>query len=199
MGKHIAFIIDKSGSMKGSEVKVVTGYNELLGEQKAELGKMLLTTIFFDTAAMTRHDCIEVKDADLLSLADYVPSGGTALLDTVGDAVTEIKEGNSPEGGLLVIMTDGRENVSRRFTYERVKQMLKEMEGNGWKVLYIGADITDFTDAERLGIHREQRASITKENLSPAMKNLSTGIKELRKGNPMGAYSASTDKLFDRT
>jgi len=199
MAKQIVFIIDKSGSMKGSEIKVVTGYNELMEEQKAEPGQMLITTILFDTSAVTKHNCVEIKDAGELSLTDYVPSGSTALLDTVGDAVTAIRERNGSTGGLLVIITDGMENASKRYTYESVKLMLKGLKESGWETRYIGADLADFADAERMGIQREHRMSIAKENLSPAMKDISSGIKEFRKGNPMGASMPSTGKLFDRT
>jgi len=199
VSKEIVFIIDKSGSMKGSETKVVTGYNELLEEQKAESGKMLITTILFDTSAVTKHNCVEIKDAGELSLKDYVPSGSTALLDTVGDAVTAIRERKPSTGGLLVIITDGMENASKRYTYESVKLMLKGLKESGWETRYIGADLADFADAERMGIQREHRMSIAKENLSPAMKDISSGIKEFRKGNPMGASIPSKGTLFDRT
>jgi len=199
MAKQIVFIIDKSGSMKGSETKVVTGYNELLEEQKAEPGQMLITTILFDTSAVTKHNCVEIKDAGELGLTDYVPSGSTALLDTVGDAVAAIRERNASTGGLLVIITDCMENASKRYTYESVKLMLKGLKEGGWEIRYIGADLADFADAERMGILREHRMSIAKENLSPAMKDISSGIKEFRKGNPMGSSMPLTGKLFDRT
>jgi Mg-chelatase subunit ChlD len=54
MAKEIVFIVDKSGSMSGSEVAVVTGYNELLAEQKAEAGDMLITTVFFNLSPRSR-------------------------------------------------------------------------------------------------------------------------------------------------
>lgn len=199
MAKQIVFVIDKSGSMQGSETMVVTGYNELLQEQKAESGTMLLTTILFNTSAVTIHNCIEITDTANLNRSDYVPSGSTALFDAIGDTVTEIRESNTSEGGLLVIMTDGMENASMRYTYESVKQLLNRLKEYGWEVLYLGADLKDFTDAERMGIHREQHMSVAKENLYPAMKDISNGIKEFRKGNPMRFSRTSNDKLFDKT
>ena len=197
MVKQIVLVIDKSGSMARSANEVVTGYNELLEEQKTEPGQMLITTVLFDTTAVSIHNCVDINDAAKLKLTDYVPFGSTALLDAVGDAVTAIRERNSSEGGLLVIITDGMENASKRYTYEGVKLLLNGIKESGWEIRYIGADLANFADAERMGIHSEQRMSIVKKNLSPTMKNISSGIKELRKGNPMMFAMHSTGKPSD--
>ena len=199
MVKEIVFLIDKSGSMGGSEDRVVKGYNELLQEQKAEPGTLLLTTILFDHNATTLHERVGIQDVAALRPQDYVPTGSTALLDAVGDATTAILENDASVGGLLFIMTDGYENSSQRFSFAKVKQLLKGIQEKGWDVQYIGADLSNFADAERMGIHRDQHIPTVKASLFSTMKSISSGIKEFRKGQTVVVQGTMKRRLFDRT
>ena len=60
-----------------------------------------------------------------------------------------------PEKTLFIITTDGMENASTRYTYERVKQMVKKQKARGWEFLFLGANIDAIEAAGQVGIGAE--------------------------------------------
>jgi hypothetical protein len=72
---------------------------------------------------------------------DYFPDGMTAMYDAVGDAIdfftTEAKKADDV---LIVVISDGAENKSRRFTSEQISGQVKELQDSGWNFTYIGAN-----------------------------------------------------------
>ena len=87
------------------------------------------------------------------------------LLDAIGGAIHHIanvhkyaREEDVPEHTIFVIITDGKENASRRYTSDRVKQMIeKEKTRYGWEFLFLGANIDAVETASHFGI-AENRA-----------------------------------------
>lgn len=65
-----------------------------------------------------------------------------------------------PEKNLFVITTDGMENARRRYTYEKVKKMIRhEKEKHGWEFLFLGANIDAAAEAGRFGIEKSRAAN----------------------------------------
>ena len=77
------------------------------------------------------------------------PRWGTALLDAMGEFITEIGEdlANLPEDdrpGIVIclIMTDGMENSSREWTLEGVQKLVEQQrEQWNWKFIFMGANM----------------------------------------------------------
>ena len=100
----------------------------------------------------------EVHDYD--PLYQYAPNGGTAMNDGIGTAIDKIgkwlsdmPEEERPSKNLIVIMTDGEENVSREYTLAKVQEMIKhQTEKYDWTFVYMGMDISNAKAAEDLGI-----------------------------------------------
>jgi hypothetical protein len=96
--------------------------------------------------------------------ADYRPSGCTALLDAVGGTITSIgkrlaamPEPARPGKVILVIMTDGEENSSKRFSKPQVKAMIETQQtAYKWDIKFIGAGIDAFSEAGSIGISKAQ-------------------------------------------
>ena len=58
-----------------------------------------------------------------------------------------------PERTLFVITTDGLENASRRYSYDKVKAMIeRQKEKYGWEFIFLGANIDAAREAARFGI-----------------------------------------------
>ena len=71
----------------------------------------------------------------LLTEKDYEPRGCTALLDAVGSAIKHIgnvhkyaRREDVPEKTIFVIITDGMENASHKYTYSRLQDMIKRQK-----------------------------------------------------------------------
>jgi hypothetical protein len=77
---------------------------------------------------------------------------GTAI-DRVGEWLRDMPESERPEQNLIIIMTDGEENSSHKYTLSKIKEMIQhQTEVYSWKFMYIGTDIMTTKDADSLGI-----------------------------------------------
>ena len=65
-----------------------------------------------------------------------------------------------PKRTLLIITTDGLENASKEYSYDRIKYMIqRQKEKYGWEFLFLGANIDTAVEADRMGIDRRWAAS----------------------------------------
>ena len=157
---ELVFILDRSGSMGGLESDTIGGFNSMLKKQRAEPGECRITTILFDHTYEVLHDRTDIKAVRPISEKEYFVRGNTALLDTVGKAINKI--GNAQENTaedyragkvLFVITTDGMENASREFTYDRIKSMIEHQKSKyNWEFIFLGANIDAVDVANRFGI-----------------------------------------------
>ena len=125
---EIVFILDRSGSMSGLEKDTIGGYNSLIKKQKKEEGEAYISTVLFDDRTEVLHDRVGLDKIKPMTEEEYYVRGCTALLDAVGGAIHHIgnvhkyaREEDRPEKTLFIITTDGQENSSRMYTYEKVK------------------------------------------------------------------------------
>ena len=161
---EVVFILDRSGSMSGLEADTIGGFNSFIQKQKELEGECVVSTVLFNHSAQILHDRVELAKIEPLTAKEYVASGNTALLDAVGGAIHHIgnihkysREENVPEKTIFVITTDGHENASRKYDYDRVKhQITRQQEKHGWEFLFLGANIDAVGEAGRLGIRAER-------------------------------------------
>ena len=164
---EIVFILDRSGSMAGLEEDTIGGFNAMIEKQKKEAGEALVSTVLFDNVSEVIHDRVDIQKIQSLTRKEYSVRGCTALLDAVGGAIHHIsnvhkyaREEDRPEKTLFVITTDGLENASRQYSYERLKEMVRsQKEMYGWEFLFLGANIDAAREAARFGIGADRAAN----------------------------------------
>ena len=126
----------------------------------------MVSTVLFDHESDVIHDRIDLQRIAPMTRKEYYVRGCTALLDAIGGAIHHIgnvhkyaREEDRPEKTLFVITTDGMENASRKYSYDRVKTMIEQQqEKYGWEFIFLGANIDAAKEAARFGI-REDRAA----------------------------------------
>ena len=161
---ELVFILDRSGSMGGLEQDTIGGFNAMLTRQKEQEGEANVTTILFDHEVQLLHDRFPLKAVAPLTEKDYYVRGCTALLDAIGYGVEKmvniqrhLPESERAEKVIFVITTDGLENASKRFSYEKIRRMIeREKEQYGWEFLFLGANMDAVKEAARFGISSDR-------------------------------------------
>jgi uncharacterized protein YegL len=161
---ELVFILDRSGSMSGLESDTIGGYNAMLEKQKKEQGEAVITTVLFDDKYELLHDRINLRGIEPITEKEYYVRGTTALLDAVGRTISKIvnvhkhtTEDERAENVMFVITTDGMENASREYSYEKVRRMIEHQKSkHGWEFIFLGANIDAVDTAERFGIGQDR-------------------------------------------
>jgi Mg-chelatase subunit ChlD len=141
------FLLDRSGSMESCWDDTIGGFNAFLNEQKADGGT--LTLIQFDHEYQLTYERVKIADVAAMSRETYKPRGSTALLDAIGRL---IKDWNGTSNPSVVILTDGQENASRKFTKDHIKDLIEQKTKDGWTFAYLGANQDAFAEASSIGI-----------------------------------------------
>jgi hypothetical protein len=158
----ITMVIDRSGSMHAIQSDAEGGINAFIQQQKQEqeAGETVLTLVQFNTTDEVVHRGVPVLQVPTFQLK---PSGSTALLDAVGQALLDtgarleaIEESHRPGLVIFVIVTDGLENASRRFTREQIRGMIRHQQAAyRWQFTFLAANQDAFAEGESLGIAQE--------------------------------------------
>lgn len=153
---EIVFILDESGSMNGLENEVIRGYNTLLKKQKKEEGDAYISTVTFSSHANVIHNRVDIKNLMPMEKEEYNPRGLTALLDAIGNSIKYIskkRKESKVDKTLFVIMTDGEENASKKYSYNDIKKMISYYkEKYSWDFMFLGANIDAIKEAEKISI-----------------------------------------------
>lgn len=169
---ELVFILDRSGSMGGIESDTIGGFNSMLTKQQAEPGECRITTVLFDDKYEVLHDRIDIKAVSKITDKEYFARGSTALLDAVGETINKISsvqkntaEEYRAEKVMFVITTDGMENASREFSYDKIKSMIEYQKSKySWEFIFLGANIDAVEVANRFGIAKNRAQNYHNDN-----------------------------------
>ncbi len=157
---EIVFILDRSGSMSGLEADTIGGYNSMIEKQKKEEGEAVISTVLFDDRIEVIHDRVALAGVEKMTDSEYYVRGCTALLDAIGGAIHHISgvqkklaENERPDKTLFIITTDGMENASKKYTYDKVRKMVEKKKAKQhWEFIFLGANIDAVQVAGKFGV-----------------------------------------------
>ena len=206
---ELVFILDRSGSMSGLEKDTIGGFNSMIEKQKWEDGQALVSTVLFDNESVVIHDRLPLDRVPPLTEGEYYTRGCTALLDAVGGAIHHIgnvhkyaRKEDVPEKTLFIITTDGYENASRRYDYEKVQKMIQhEKEKYGWEFLFLGANIDAAAEAKRFGISEDRAVTYKCDPAGTALNYdvISEAVCHVRASRPLSAgWKTRIDEDFKK-
>lgn len=145
MDRSLVFLLDRSGSMETCWDDTIGGFNSCMSDQKARGGK--LTLIQFDNEILESYIQKDLADIEPLTRLTYIPRGSTALLDAVGHVLK-----SDFQKPTVIILTDGLENSSKKYTKAHIKDLVEHKTKEGWTFVYLGANQDAFAEAGGLGI-----------------------------------------------
>ena len=137
----IVFLLDKSGSMAGSESDTIGGYNSFINKEKKSNTNSLVTTVLFDNNYHRLYDRVNINNVKKLTSKEYYVGGCTALYDAIGITINEMDK-NNPDKVLFVITTDGLENASREYNKNNIKKLIESHKN--YEFIFLGAGIDSY-------------------------------------------------------
>lgn len=204
---EIVFIIDRSGSMSGLEDDTIGGFNSMLKEQQAVEGEARITTVLFNNRYKLLHDRIDIQAVVPLTREDYTVKGSTALLDAIGktihkirEAQRNIKEEYRAEKVMFIIITDGQENASHRYTSDMVRQRIEHQKQKyGWEFIFFGANMDAAAEAGKIGIKADHAQNYCADSFGTraVYSDMSAMSTAFRTGNPLRLVSTENTKSGD--
>jgi len=180
-------IIDRSGSMGSMIDTAINGFNEFLQEQQTVDGDALVSTMLFSTSFNKLYENLDIQKCEFLNHQNYTTGGMTSLYDAIGltidneiDQLGNLPKGERPEKTLCVILTDGKENSSQKFTKDQIREKVSEMkEDFNWEFIFLAANEEAAFNAETMGISRGNAYSFT--NSSSGLKDAYLGVSHATK------------------
>lgn len=199
---HVLFVVDMSGSMSTLAADVRGGFNTYLSDLASKPGRYQLTVALFDTEYETLCADSALADVPRLDSGNYRPRGMTALLDAVGRTITAF-EARVPRLGehdrvLLVVQTDGQENSSHEYRWDRIAQMIRDREATGkWSCMYLGAHADAWGQASRMGFDRGSTIAVA--HSSVGTRSTYSGLTEASAAFAAGASGADAAGIVSAT
>jgi hypothetical protein len=207
----ITLLLDRSGSMQSIASDTIGGINTFLKEQQALPGDATFSLVLFSSngyeRVITRRPIREVQP--LTSLATM---GMTPLLDAMAETIDEtgarlrdLPLEKRPAHVVMVVVTDGLENDSRRFTRDQVFAKIQHQRDHyQWLFLYLGANQDAIAVGRDLGIHVNHAGTygISEQSVNAMYRNVSAKVADNRAGIPMASVAftdAERTSMADET
>lgn len=210
---HIYLVLDRSGSMESIAGDVVGGFNQYLEEQQQQPGKCRFTFIQFDTQNPHEvlHDAKKIADIPKMTDMMFQPRGGTPLLDAEGMAIAAAEQrvleraaaGKKEEAILFVTFTDGGENSSQDWTWEKLAEKKKACEDRGWAFSYLGVGLDAYAHGNQsMRIGTQAASTVHHDSTSAGVfgtyTDMSNATNNYRSAAAQG-MSLSSTSLYDGT
>lgn len=190
---HVLFILDKSGSMQPIKKATISGVNEYVETlKKDDQNKYLFTLTLFDTDVQTPVIDKDIQKLTPLTASEYQPDGMTALYDAVVKTIKKLEERVVDERVLVVIMTDGEENSSTKYTQNDLSQLVEKLKDKKWTFVFLGANQDSWATAQAFGFSRGNTI-----NFTASVKGMQSAMRSLANDTTMYAISmADVSKDF---
>jgi len=160
-GERIELIVDRSGSMRRLLDATVKGLNDFLTQQQAEPGaekrQVRLTTFNNNIVQQGLYHCA-LPSVPKVTPEIVMPSGGTALLDAIGTVLSSLPV---TQVSVVVIVTDGNENGSRRFNQKQVNALIAERMRAEWTFIFLAANQNAIETGAKYGLGAGSCATFT--------------------------------------
>lgn len=196
-------ILDRSGSMSSVVNDAISGYNSFIKEQKKLKDEATLSGMLFDDKFEPLNDgkVLNIKDVPELTTATFVPRGSTALFDAIGKTVNAYKSDseNDADKVLVIIITDGHENASRKYSQKDIADLIKFQKKQNWQFLFLCSTEDAVTVGKSLGVSGGNTMKFTNTGAGNVAMyaSLSKSVGSFRRMSTNDAnYSAKVNSLL---
>jgi hypothetical protein len=202
----IAYVMDASSSMSGLAKETISSFNQFIKEQKDVPGEAAFSLCVFNTEYRLVHDFIPLQNVEELNTVSYRCSGCTALLDAMGTTIDALgtklaamPEEDRPSKVIVLVVTDGEENSSRKFTLDQIKaKVTLQQEKYNWQFVFMGANIDAISAGTSMGFtaHNSMQYSATDVGTHSLYRSVSAGMTSYR--SSVGPRADFFDQVIDQ-
>lgn len=198
----IAFVMDRSGSMRKFQQDTIGGFNTFLNDQKNYPSECVMYYTHFDHKYEIIHKYKPIQEVPELTPSTYVPRGNTALMDAIGRTIVQVgsdladkPEDERPSTVIFVIQTDGLENASHEYKNQQIAEMIKaQQEQYAWQFIFMGASLEAFDQASELGVPMAASMQYSGQHTNSAFAASSRLVREVRTQGHTQGFSDSERK-----
>ena len=198
---HIGFLVDTSGSMSSIYKNVVEqGLLEFINEQKKVENDVKFYGSTFSNELNHLFNGVDLKTDTTINekYLEIIPSGSTAYYDAVCDMIGFITNNYSiNDEVVMVIVSDGGDNCSRRHSLDTMKNMIIQKKNQGWNIVMIGTNSLNAEQvSQRYGLDRNSSLNTapTQEGMQHAFRGISAGISRYRNGENNGIVFTEAER-----
>ena len=154
--KYVSFLLDETGSMQEIKRDTMGGFNEYVETLKKDGVEIAFSLVSFNSNEMkSRYVAEPIKKVASLTDDNYRPAAMTPLIDAsvkiIKATAKAVKKRRDEPVVLVVIQTDGYENVSQKYTAADLAKLVKEKTEAGWQFVFLGAGLDAFDAARSAG------------------------------------------------
>lgn len=205
---HVVLILDESGSMSSVRDTTISAINEFVESQRInakETGiKTYISLYKFDGENVNSvYSKLDAFETPKLSRDNYIPNGGTNLMDAIGTVVSSINNSfsdipqNLRSSVIVTVVTDGEENMSRVYDNKDIKQMISKCEDYNWGFLFLGAKVDAFASANfGFNYNNTIQLSGSTASVSSGIMSASRAVNSMK--SAYSSDSASTSTIYDQ-
>jgi len=188
---EITVVMDKSGSMEHLTKDTIGGFNSFIEGQKKIPGDATLSLFLFGTEIYPLYENKDIKTINPITSEEYVADDySTALCDAIGKTIDSVgarlsatNENDRPEKVLIVILTDGFENDSKKYNQSKIKEMVENQRKTySWEFIFLGANMDAFTVGGSYGIQNNINYSSTNIGTRKAYETVCYAATNIRLG-----------------
>lgn len=197
---RVAFIIDRSGSMRDLSKFVVDTFNEQLQElqRNAENQEITVSVVFFDSIIDIRSFDVPLSDIKTMEYDEYKTGASTALNDAIGTTIDKIRVLDDSQDDnvshLMIIITDGYENASKEYSQSTISNYIKDLQETNWTFTYQGAnvDVGKVAQQYNFDLGNTVSYSATADGLRLSSEKTSRGIGKFMQARTSGKIKTSS-------
>ena len=163
--KYVSFLLDETGSMQEIKRDTMGGFNEYVETLKKGGGNIAFSLMSFNSnETKSRYVAEPIEKVASLTEDNYRPAAMTPLIDAsvkiIKATAKAVKKRSDEPLVLVVIQTDGYENVSEKYTATDLAKLVKEKTKAGWQFVFLGAGLDAFDAARSAGFRIDRHKMV---------------------------------------
>lgn len=175
----IDFLLDETGSMSSCAAATKSGFDQFVTSQQSGNQCFLTLAKFDSTGVRVPYENLDINMVPKLS---FFPGSMTNLFDCIGTRLQSVLDQQREGKSLFVILTDGGDNASVKYTRDSVRSLIEKAMSNNVSVVYMGPSSNAHQVGELMGIPHGNIFPFETSEMAQTMDTLTVATRAFRAG-----------------